>query len=412
MATHERYLVISADCHGGGNITDYRDYLPSRWHDEFDAWAASYEIPYEDMKGPDGDRNWDSKRRLTELEADGIVAEVIFPNTVPPFFPKASLGDQPPAATAGDLEARWAGLQAHNRWMADFCADVPGRRAGIAQVMLHDIPAAVQEIRWAKEHGLTGGVLLPGAPPGSGLPPLHDATYYEPLWAVCEELDVPLNHHSGSAAPVAGEEPEDKVVFILEVTWWAHRALTHLLVSGVFERHPRLRLVLTEQGTAWIPEELARLDHFFDRFRHATGSQELEWGLPVVERMSLKPSEYWARQCAVGSSFIRPDEVKLRHAVGIDKIMWGSDYPHKEGTLPFTLEALRAAFASVDPAEVRLMLGENAARTYGFDLDLLRPIADEVGPSVVDVAVQLPPQSLPPEAEKCPALVGFGRPRN
>jgi len=55
----ERYLVISADCHGGGNIEDYKPYLASRWHDEFDAWAATYEIPYEDMKGPDGERNWD-----------------------------------------------------------------------------------------------------------------------------------------------------------------------------------------------------------------------------------------------------------------------------------------------------------------------------------------------------------------
>ena len=58
MSSDDRYLVISADCHGGGNITDYRPYLPSRWHDDFDAWAAAYEIPYEDMKGPDGDRNW------------------------------------------------------------------------------------------------------------------------------------------------------------------------------------------------------------------------------------------------------------------------------------------------------------------------------------------------------------------
>jgi predicted TIM-barrel fold metal-dependent hydrolase len=405
----DRYLVISADCHGGGNITDYRPYLPSRWHDDFDAWAASYEIPYEDMTGPDGDRNWDSKRRLTDLEADGIVAEVIYPNTVPPFFPKASLGDQPPAATAGDLEARWAGLQAHNRWMADFCSDAPGRRAGIAQIMLHDIPAAVSEIRWAKEHGLSGGVLLPGAPPGSGLPPLHDAAYYEPLWAVCGELDVTVNHHSGSAAPVAGEDPEDKVVFILEVTWWAHRAFTHLLVSGAFEKHPGLRLALTEQGTAWIPAELMRLDHFFDRFASAKGSQEMEWGLPIVERMSLRPSEYFARNVMVGSSFIRPDEVKLRHTVGLDRIMWGSDYPHKEGTAPYTAEALRASFADVPTDEVQAMLGLNAARTYGFDLDLLRPIADEIGPLVADVAVALPPQSLPPEAEKCPALVGFGR---
>jgi predicted TIM-barrel fold metal-dependent hydrolase len=409
MAPDDRYVVISADCHGGGDITDYRPYLPARWHDEFDAWAAAYEIPYEDMTGPDGNRNWDSQRRLAELEADGIVAEVVFPNTVPPFFPKASLGEQPPPANAGDLEARWAGLQAHNRWLADFCAQTPGRRAGIAQIMLHDIPAAVEEIRWAKHNGLTGGVLLPGAPPGSGLPPLFDPTYYEPLWSVCEDLGMPVNHHSGSAAPVTGEEAEDHVILVLEVTWWAHRAFTHLLVSGAFERHPGLRLVLTEQGTAWIPDELRRLDYFFDRFRNAAGSQEAAWGLPVVERMSLRPSEYWARQCAVGSSFIRPDEVALRHAVGVDKIMWGSDYPHKEGSMPFTSEALRASFAGIDHTEVQAMLADNAAATYGFDLDTLRPIADRIGPRVADIDLRLPPQSLPPEAEKCPALAGFGR---
>ena len=405
-----RYLVISADCHGGGNITDYRPYLASRWHDDFDAWAATYEIPYEDMKGPDGNRNWDSDRRRRELEADGIAAEVIFPNTVPPFFPKASLTDQPPAANAGDLEARWAGLQAHNRWLADFCNELPGRRAGIAQIMLHDIDAAVREIRWAKENGLTGGVLLPGAPPGSGLPPLYDPTYYEPLWATCAELAIPVNHHSGSAVPAMGEGPEDHVILVLEVTWWAHRAFTHLLVSGVFERHPTLRLVLTEQGTAWIPAELMRLDYFFDRFSKAEGSQEMEWGLPVIERLTMKPSEYFARHVSVGSSFIRPDEVKLRHAVGMDKIMWGSDYPHKEGSMPFTVEALRAAFAGVDHVEVQAMLADNAARTYGFDLDALRPIGDEIGPLVTEVDRPLSPESLPIEAEKCPALVGFGQP--
>jgi predicted TIM-barrel fold metal-dependent hydrolase len=268
----------------------------------------------------------------------------------------------------------------------------------------------VGEIRWARDHGLTGGVLLPGAPPGSGLPPLFDPAYYEPLWAVCEELDMPVNHHSGSAAPATGDSPEDHVILILEVTWWAHRAFTHLLVSGAFERHPALRLILTEQGTAWIPEELARLDFFFDRFTSAKGSQELEWGLPIVERMSLKPSEYWARQCSVGSSFIRPDEVKLRHTVGLDKIMWGSDYPHKEGTLPYTAEALRASFAGVDHDEVQTMLADNAARTYGFSLEQLRPLADRVGPLKSEIDVPLPKNSLPVEAEKCPALVGYGRP--
>jgi predicted TIM-barrel fold metal-dependent hydrolase len=408
--TDDRYMIISADCHGGGRITDYRPYLAAKWHDAFDAWESTYEIPYEDMKGPEGERNWDSDLRLKDLESDGIVAEVIFPNTVPPFFPKASLADQPPAANAGDLAARWAGLQAHNRWLADFCAAVPGRRAGIAQIMLHDIAAAVEEVRWAKANGLTGGVLLPGAPPGSGLPPLFDPEYYEPLWAVCDELGMPLNHHSGSAAPNTGDGAEDHIVLVLEVTWWAHRAFSHLVVSGAFERHPGLRLVLTEQGTAWIPEELMRLDYFFDRFRNAKGSQEMEWGAPVVDRLSLKPSEYFARQVSVGSSFIRPDEVKIRHAVGIDKIMWGSDYPHKEGSMPFTLEALRASFAGIDHTEVQAMLADNAAAVYGFDMAALRSLANEIGPRVADVDVPLPPQSLPPEAESCPALVGFGQP--
>src|SRR5205814_568091 len=111
---------------------------------------------------------------------------------------------QPRSANAGDLARRWEGLRAHNRWLADFCADLPGRRAGIAQVLLHDVDAAVAEIEWAHAAGLTGGVLLPGAPPGSGLPPLY-APDYEPIWAACEELGVPINHHTGSASPDYGD---------------------------------------------------------------------------------------------------------------------------------------------------------------------------------------------------------------
>ena len=409
MDPHDRYLLISADCHGGADLLDYRPYLPSRLHGDFDAWAATYEIPYEDLKGPEADRNWDSTRRLAELESDGVVAEVIFPNTIPPFFPKASLTDQPPPRTSADREARWAGLQAHNRWLADFCAEAPGRRAGMCQIMLDDIEGAVEEIRWARDAGLTGGVLLPGAPPGSGLAPLYHPTYYEPLWQVCEELGMPVNHHSGSAAPAIGDDPEDKVVLLLEVTWWAHRTFTHLLVAGVFERHPGLQLVLTEQGTAWLPEELARLDYFFDRMGGATASQEIEWGKVVTDRLTLRPSEYWARQCHIGSSFIRPPEVGLRHQVGVDRIMWGSDYPHKEGSFPFTRAHLRASFAGVDPAEVAAMLGGNAADVYGFDVEALRLLADKVGPTVAEVDDPLPLASLPAEAEKCPALIGYAR---
>jgi len=401
----QNYVVISSDCHGGANVTDYRPYLEARYLDEFDAWLATFENPFDDIVGEDGSRNWDSSRRLREMEADGVVAEVLFPNTVPPFFPKVSLVSQPPGAEAGDLDRRWAGLRAHNRWLADFCADAPGRRAGIAQIMLHDVEGSVAEIRWAAEHGLTGGILLPGAPPGSGLPPLY-APDYEPIWSACEDVGLPVNSHSGSAAPDYGDYDSARVMFLLEVTWWAHRTLWQLLFSGVMERHPNLQFVFTEQGTAWVPEELTRLDYYQGRLTGAggaAGSQEAKFGAST-HQLSLKPSEYWARQCHLGSSFIRRPEVEMRHQVGVDRIMWGSDFPHLEGCWPFSRTHLRMAFAGVPEPEVRAMVGANAARVYGLDLDALAPLAEQFGPSPADVDNPLAPADIPDEALRCPAF--------
>jgi predicted TIM-barrel fold metal-dependent hydrolase len=405
-AESRRYTIISADCHGGAELHQYRDYLEGRHLSTFDEWAATYAVPFQDLMGPDADRNWHHERRLAELEADGIVAEVLFPNTIPPFYPEPSLKVQPPAANAGDLELRWAGLRAHNRWLADFCAAAPGRRAGIAQVMLHDVDQAVKEVHWAAGAGLHGGILLPGAPPGSGLAPLYSPVY-EPLWRACEETGLPVNHHSGSAVPPLPDQPIDKVIFMLEVTWWAHRALWHLIFGGVLERHPELQVVFTEQGTAWIPETLTTLDYFYRRMGRTEGSQEQEWGLPVVSALSLPPSGYWARQCHVGASFIRPPEAQLRHAVGVDRIMWGSDYPHREGSHPYSRQALRASFSGVGCDEVQLMLAGNAARLYRFDLGFLGSIAASVGPTHEEVARPLVPGEVPADAERCPAFAGL-----
>src|SRR5262245_13291663 len=105
-ATDRRYTVISADCHGGGSIGVYRPYLEARYHEDFDAWRAGFDNPYPDLEGESAARNWDSDRRLAELEADGVAAEVIFPNTIPPFFPTPSLLNQPPPADSGDLDLR------------------------------------------------------------------------------------------------------------------------------------------------------------------------------------------------------------------------------------------------------------------------------------------------------------------
>jgi predicted TIM-barrel fold metal-dependent hydrolase len=382
----DRYTVISADGHAGGSMPEYRAYLPSRWHDEFDAWAEQFRNPFEDLASANAYRNWDSARRLAENEADGVVAEVLFPNTIPPFFPSGALIT--PAPTADEYERRWAGLQAHNRWLADFCADAPGRRAGVAQILLNDVDDAVAEVRWAHEAGLFGGILVPGVAPGHELPPLWSETY-EPLWATCEELGVVVNHHSGGGLPGYDlGDPAARAVMLVEIPIWAHRALWHLIYGGVFERHPRLRFVLTEQGTGWVPGTLQNLDWFTKRMQ-ITAAAEHHFGGEAVARLSLTPSEYFARNCWIGASFLRPVEAELRDEVGVDRIMWGSDYPHLEGSYPYSREALRASLAAVPEHEVRAIVGENAALVYGFDLDALGPLAAQHGPLVEELAAPL-----------------------
>jgi predicted TIM-barrel fold metal-dependent hydrolase len=311
-----------------------------------------------------------------------------------------------PPPEPSQYEMRRAGLRAYNRWLADFCASAPGRRAGIALVLLNDPEDAVKEIRWAHRAGLTGGVLLPGIPPGAAIPPLY-SSLYEPVWETCAELAMPLNHHPDSAAPALVPEPVSLATHIVEVRWFMHRALWHLIFAGAFERHPELTLVLTEQGADWIPGVLSTLDYYWERFRF-TSSLEANFGGAALDGLKRSPSEYWARSCMVGATFMRPSESAQRKEIGTDRIMWGQDYPHHEGTYPHSKEALRHTFHGIDPVEVDAMLCGNACRVYGFDRAKLQDVADRVGPRVSEIAIQL--DEIPPGATS-PVFAGQDRPR-
>jgi predicted TIM-barrel fold metal-dependent hydrolase len=391
----DRYTVLSVDGHAGAEILAYRPYLASRWHEEFDAWAAAYENPFADLLAPTAYRNWDSAKRLEETESQGVVAEVLFPNTVPPFFAQGNLTALEP--TAADYAARWAGLQAHNRWLADFCAAAPGRRAGCTQVFLNDIDDTLAEVQWASENmRVNGGILLPNVAPNSQLLPLWDP-HYEPLWQLCEDLDMVINIHAGSGLPDFGDHEAARGIMLIELAWYSHRAVWHLIFGGVLERHPNLRVVLTEQGTAWIPRGVDTLDWFHRRMTHGGAAETVYFGA-AAKGMSMTPSEYFQRNFWVGASFLRPSESELRYEVGVDRIMWGADYPHSEGSYPYTTEALRAAFAPCPPDETRLMVETTAAQVYGFDLDALRVVGDQVGPTVAEVQVPLDPSDYPADS--------------
>lgn len=379
----DRYLVISADCHAGADLREYKRYLERRYHDDFDAWADHYVNPFADLKGPQRYRSWDSDRRLAELEADGVVGEVLYPNTVPPFYPKSGLVAGAPSAE--EFEHRLAGLRAHNRWLADFCGQRPERRAGIGQILLNDVDEAVADVHWIAENGLRGGILLPGLPPGVPLEPLHSPVY-DPVWRACEERGVVVNAHGGSASPDYGEYPASQLLWLMETTWFSHRPLWVLLLSGVFDRFPGLRMVLAEQGSAWVPGTLEVMDQHYG-YLSSGGVGELR-ALGEVP-LRRKPSEYWHENCFVAASFMHPADCERRALIGTDRIMWGSDYPHAEGTYPFSKEAICLTFHGVPRPEAEAMLGRTAAAVYGFDLEVLAPLAERFGPPVAEVEAGL-----------------------
>ena len=150
------YVVITADSHAGASVEAYRDYLDEKHKKRFDEWRGSYRNPQRKHIGSKKHKNWDDAERGRDMESEGIAGEVIFPNTVPPFFRTSVLICGNPSQE--DYPLWREGIRAHNRWLVDFCAEAPERRAGIGLVYLNDIDEAIRDVRWIAEHGLRGGV--------------------------------------------------------------------------------------------------------------------------------------------------------------------------------------------------------------------------------------------------------------
>jgi predicted TIM-barrel fold metal-dependent hydrolase len=166
-----------------------------------------------------------------------------------------------------------------------------------------------------------------------------------------------------------------------------HRPLWFFIWGGVLERHPRLKLVFTEQGSGWIANAVRYMDWQWEYGPHSEDT--------LIPR---RPSEYWAEQCFVGSSIMTHYEVAHREEIGVANMMFGTDFPHSEGTFGKTVLYLNHVLSGtgITDAEVRALLGENAARCYGLDLSTLQSLADAVGPTMEDI---LAPTDAPLDPE-------------
>lgn len=381
----DRYTIISSDTHAGASHETYREYLDPNYRDDFDAWREKYKNPWKDLRDTDlRVRNWDDDRRDADQLADGVVGEVLFPNTVPPFYPGFVLFAQPPKPD--QYEHRRAGIQAHNRWLADFCSRRPGTRAGVGQIFLNDIDHAIEDATWIKENGLYGGVLLPTvAPDVDWVQPLYDPVY-DKLWAALEDMEIPVNLHGGTGSPNYGRYPATPMIMITEVPFYGVRAFVHMLLAGVFERFPKLKFVMTEIGASNFPPLLENLDRVIKSVQKGAIG-ELKYR--PEDALPKTATEYFQQSVWLGASFPGPADVAAMELMSPDRFMWGSDYPHDEGTGPYTREHLRQVFCDVEESTMRRILGQNAADFYGFDIAECDALAAEHGPTVDELKVPL-----------------------
>jgi predicted TIM-barrel fold metal-dependent hydrolase len=400
--TPDRLVLISTDGHCGAALRDYKPYLELRYHEEFDAWARTYHDPWEDIDADlvihpdlrigvasfDSPLNWDSAKRLKFMESQGVVGEVLFPNTTPPFSPSGVITAAGPLDD-NEFKLRSAGLRAHNRWLADFCADAPGRRAGFAQIFLNDVDLAIAEVQRACESGLRG-VLLPT----DHVLKMVNLYYprFDPLWEVCADLGMPIHRHGGrpTEEPAVGG-PGSRWVGLIEGQYYPQRIIPHLICAGVFERFPKLKLVVTElKSSIGVLALLEQLDSMY----RAVLEDRMFSGIPYdegVAMLSRSPSEYFATNCFVGG----PLDHREAHKAGVPNLMFGADVPHAEGTAPFNLKAVRAIFDGVPEDDLRREAGLLAADVYGFDVRALQKVANRIGPTIGEAMTPLTDEERP-----------------
>jgi predicted TIM-barrel fold metal-dependent hydrolase len=388
------YLLITADTHAGGSHAQYRERLDPQWRDVFDEWRGGYKNPSQEHYGSKKMRNWDLDIRTADQNSQGVVGEVVFPNTVPPFYSKSIVTAHPPKPE--EYERCLAGIRAHNRWLKDFCAEDPARRAGIGVILPNDLDEAVKDIEFIAEAGLRGGVLLPLIPPdATWLKPLYDPAW-DRVYAAIQDHGLVMNQHTGQGLPEYGQGAVAESIWIQDVTFYGQSGWRHLLMAGVFEKFPKLKHILTESGCSWVPAALKSVDRAYYAIK-AGATGEMNYA-GMESPLKEPPSEYAKRHCYYGASFPSMADLAGIEQIGEDHVLWGNDYPHYEGTFPYNLESLRLTFGGMPDARRRKVLGLNAAALYDFDLETLTPLAARYGPTAAEVETPLPLSDIPRDA--------------
>jgi predicted TIM-barrel fold metal-dependent hydrolase len=292
---------------------------------------------------------FDAVEKLKDMDREGVSGEVVYPTLA------LALWSVPDVAYLSAVARRY------NDWIADFCRAAPGRLRGVAMIVLDDVPAAVGELERIARLDL--GAAMISVYPKDDIP--YDRREYDPFWAAAQDLEMPLSLHVGTNRQVPRGIAADQRAaiqaqppsFYCTTAHWIQVSLANLIFSGVFERFPRLKVVSAEHELAWAAHFLRAMDYLYtQRARRA------EW--PRFRGDAL-PSDFFHRN--VFLSF-QEDAlgIRLRDLIGVDNLMWGSDYPHAESTFPRSRAILTRTLARVPEEEAAKIVAGNANRVYGF----------------------------------------------
>ena len=282
---------------------------------------------------------WDPDARMADQDRDGIACEVIYP-TVGMVL-----------CNHKDFDYKKACFDAYNRWIAEYCSAHPTRLLGCGQTAMRSIEEGIRDLESIRNLGLPG-VMMPGNPAVED----YDSPAYDPFWETAIELGLPLSFHiltTRETSPRRGPAMNG----FLSIIRGCQDIMGMLILGGVFERHPDLRVVCVEADAGWVPHYMYRMDHAYKRHRN--------W-LPPGQALSKLPSEYFREN--VYTTF-QDDWVafKIANLMNHERLMWANDFPHSDSTWPDSAAILEEHPAELTQEQVDRILYRNVAALYGID---------------------------------------------
>ena len=301
---------------------------------------AMFDARFEDMHRG----GWDPDARLGDQDRDGVSAEVLYP-TVGMLL-----------CTHPDFDYKHACFQAYNTWIAEYCGAHPERLLGIGQTAMRSVADGIADLERIKALGLRG-VMMPGNPAIAD----YDDPMYGPFYDAAADLGLPLSFHILTTAGDQKRTRGPRLNAFMTIIRGCQDIIGTFVFGGVFERHPRLKLVCVEADAGWVPHFMYRMDHAFKRHRN--------W-LPPGQTLSKLPSEYFAE--GIYTTF-QDDWVAFKSVDMMNwrRLMWANDFPHSDSTWPWSQEMLATHAGELTAEQRRAILCDNVAELYRVDLSAL-----------------------------------------